>query len=147
VLEVAMSFEQTAHRFYSALVDRVSKPLRDLVEDLAEEEARHYKLFEDLAQREDVRAHIQDRITTPPSDHKFSNYVHLPDLGDDPDDQAILQYAMGREHAAMEQYGTLAAEAPAGPIRDLFAFLAAEETEHKRDLEKRYYALVHSGGV
>ena len=34
-----------------------------------------------------------------------------------------------------------------GPIRDLFAFLADEETQHKAELEKVYYEIVHSGGV
>ncbi|MCB1789628.1 MAG: rubrerythrin, partial [Gammaproteobacteria bacterium] len=87
------------------------------------------------------------RITTPVADHKFSDYIQLPDLGDNPDDQAVLQYALGREHAAMEQYRELAENADAGPIRDLFAFLADEETKHKAELEKLYYEIVHSGGV
>ena len=47
------------------------------------------------------------------------------------DDQAVLQYALMREHVAMEQYQSLAETAPDGPIKDLFIFLANEETKHK----------------
>ena len=147
VLETAMSFERTARDFYQELAARVSKPMRELVEELAREEAGHYALFEELAARPDVQARVAERIEMPPSDHRFSDYVHLPDLGEHPDDQAVLQYAMGREHAAMEQYAALAEEAPAGPIRDLFRYLAAEELLHKQELEKRYYALVFPSNV
>jgi rubrerythrin len=75
----------------------------------------------------------------PAADHKFSDAINLPNLGDNPDDQAVLQYALGREHAAMEQYGELAESAVPGPIRDLLRFLAAEKTQHKAELEKLYY--------
>jgi rubrerythrin len=147
VLEVATSFEAAARDFYSGLVPRVSKNLRWLVEDLAAEEQRHYELFSELAARQDLEAQVQQLVETPASDRKFSDHVHLPDLGEHPDDQAVLQYALGREHAAMEQYRALAASAAPGPIRELFEFLANEETQHKGELEKLYYEVVHSGGV
>jgi rubrerythrin len=47
----------------------------------------------------------------------------------------------------MEQYQSLADSTAPGPIQDLFKFLAAEETQHKAELEKVYYEVVHSGGV
>ncbi|MEI2768879.1 MAG: hypothetical protein V9E86_10455 [Nitrosomonas sp.] len=53
---------------------------------------------------------------------------------------------MGREHAAMSHYGELAETTPPGPIRDLFKYLASEETKHKLELEKLYYETVHRGG-
>jgi rubrerythrin len=59
----------------------------------------------------------------------------------------VLQYAMGREHIAMEHYQSLADGTAPGPIRDLFVYLANEETKHKAELEKLYYEMVHSGGV
>jgi rubrerythrin len=70
-----------------------------------------------------------------------------PDLGDKPDDQAVLQYAMGREHLAMSHYRALADSTAAGPIKELFEYLANEEAKHKEELEKLYYETVHSGGV
>ena len=47
----------------------------------------------------------------------------------------------------MEQYQALADSTEAGPLRDLFVYLASEETKHKNELEKVYYETVHSGGV
>jgi len=147
ILEVATSFEQSARDFYAALAPRVSKRIRGLVEELAEEEQRHFDLFDTLAKRSDIADQIRAEVATPPSDTRFSDCIHLPDLGDNPDDQAVLQYAMGREHAAMEQYRSLAESVEPGPVRDLFRFLADEETRHKVELEKIYYEVVHSGGV
>jgi rubrerythrin len=47
----------------------------------------------------------------------------------------------------MEQYHALADSTQPGPIQDLFRYLANEETQHKGELEKVYYEVVHSGGV
>lgn len=147
ILETATSFERSARDFYRDLAPKVSKRIRWLVEELAAEEQRHLELFTELRQRDDISGQIQARIATPAADHRFSDCIHLPDLGDNPDDQAVLQYALGREHAAMEQYRELAETTGPGPVHDLFVFLADEETQHKAELEKLYYEIVHSGGV
>jgi rubrerythrin len=147
ILEVATEFERTARDFYTAMIPKVSKRIRYLVEELAEEEQRHFDLFSELSARTDLAEQISQMVDTPASDSKFSDCVHLPELGENPDDQSILQYALMREHAAMEQYTALAKINQEGPIKSLFAFLANEETEHKLELEKIYYEIVHSGGV
>jgi len=147
ILETATSFERTARDFYRDLSPKVSKRIRWLVEELAEEEQRHFDLFTGLMQRDDIAEQVRARVATPAADHRFSDCIHLPDLGDNPDDQTVLQYALGREHAAMEQYRELAEATAPGPIHDLFLFLANEETQHKAELEKLYYEIVHSGGV
>jgi rubrerythrin len=147
ILEVATAFEKTARDFYTAMIPQVSKRIRYLMEELAAEEQEHYDLFSALAIDPNIHAQISEEIATPVEDHRFSDFVHIPALGDNPDDQAILQYALFREHAAMEQYRDLAANTAPGPVHDLFAWLANEETKHKRELEKIYYQLVHSGGV
>lgn len=146
ILEVATHFEEVARDFYTALTPKVSKRIRYLVEELAQEEQRHYEMFGALVQRADIADQVKQEIERTAADSKFSDCLHLPNLGDNPDDQAVLQYAMGREHAAMSHYGELAQTAPAGPIRDLFVFLASEETKHKLELEKLYYETVHRGG-
>ncbi|KAA6182215.1 ferritin family protein [Thiohalocapsa marina] len=146
VLDVATSFEEKARDFYTALIPKVSKRIRYLVEELAAEEQSHYDLFSALAQRGDIADQVRHEITRTASDSKFSDCLHLPDLGEHPDDQAVLQYAMGREHAAMSHYTELAETTPDGPIKDLFQYLASEETKHKLELEKLYYETVHRGG-
>ncbi|MCB2101691.1 MAG: ferritin family protein [Rhodobacterales bacterium] len=147
VLAVATEFERTARDFYRDLAPKVSKNIRYVVEDLAAEEQEHFDLFSGLADRVDLADVLQVEIARPASDRRFSDCVHLPDLGEHPDDQAVLQYALSREHAAMEQYGALAESTPDGPLKDLFQFLANEETKHKNELEAVYYQVVHSGGV
>jgi rubrerythrin len=146
VLDVATSFEASARDFYTALIPKVSKRIRYLVEELAAEEQSHYDLFSTLSQRPDLTELVKAEIERTASDSKFSDCLHVPDLGAQPDDQTVLQYAMGREHAAMMHYGELANTTPAGPIRDLFVYLASEETQHKLDLEKLYYETIHRGG-
>jgi rubrerythrin len=147
ILETASAFEQTAMNFYTALKDKVGNPLRSFVQELADEEKRHYELFQNLNRNPQYQEQLKVSIETPPSDHRFSDYIQTPDLKEPIDDQAILQFALGREQAAMDQYSALAKEAPQGPIQDLFRYLAHEELQHKQELEKRYYELVHSGGV
>jgi rubrerythrin len=147
ILEVACSFEESARNFYRDLTPKVSKNIRWLAEELAAEEQRHYDLLSTLSARPDIAEQIKAEVHTPATNTKFSDAVHLPDLGPKPDDQAVLQYAMGREHVAMEHYRTLAESTDAGPIKELFEFLANEETQHKAELEKLYYETVHSGGV
>ncbi|MGD9169135.1 MAG: ferritin family protein [Candidatus Thiodiazotropha sp.] len=147
ILDVAIEFERTARDFYTSLIPKVSKQIRYLVEELANEEQHHFNLFNELRSRPDIEQHIQAMVETPASDKRFSDCIHLPELGDKPDDQSVLQYALGREHAAMEQYNALAKSTEAGPVKDLFLFLANEETLHKNQLEKLYYETIHSGGV
>ena len=147
ILEVASSFEESARNFYRDLIPKVSKNVRWVVEELAQEEQQHYDMLKTLAARGDIEAQVQAEIATPVSDGRFSDAVHIPDLGERPDDQAVLQYAMGREHLAMEHYRNLADGTQPGPIKELFEFLSNEETKHKAELEKVYYEVVHSGGV
>jgi len=105
------------------------------------------ELFTNLAKHPDVQSVMTAEIARPVADGKFSDCVHTPDLGPNPDDQAVLQYALMRESAAMDQYTELSESAPAGALKDAFVFLANEETKHKAELEKIYYEVVHSGGV
>jgi rubrerythrin len=147
IFETATGFERVAHQFYSDLVPKVSKNLRYLVEELAEEEQGHIDLFSGLANNPEVEAVMAREIARPVADGKFSDCVQVPDLGENPDDQEVLQYALKRETAAMEQYSELAETTPDGPLKDAFLFLANEETKHKAELEAIYYNVVHSGGV
>jgi len=144
ILETAASFEEVAFKFYSSLKNKVSPPLRRLVQELADEENRHVELFKSLSQYPQVPEQLAQLIKTLPSDQHFSDYIEFPNLNEFSDDKAIIQYAIGREQAAMQQYMSLAKEMPPGPIQDLFRYLAHEELRHKRDLEKRYQELLSS---
>jgi len=147
ILQQATEFERAARDFYADLSPKVSKRIRYLVDELVIEEQAHYDLFIDLANNPEIADQIKLEIATPPSNKRFSDCIQIPDMGDNPDDQTILQFALGREQAAMDQYHSLSESSPEGPLKDVFTFLAQEETEHKNELEKVYYEVVHSGGV
>lgn len=147
IFETATEFERTAHMFYTDLVPKVTKNIRYLVTELAAEELGHIQTFSGLARNPEVAAVMAEKIARPVADGKFTDCVQLPELGDRPDDQEVLQYAVMREDAAAEQYGELAETAPEGPLQEAFKFLANEEMAHKAELEAIYYRIVHSGGV
>lgn len=146
ILKAAVSFEKVAHEFYSSLIPKVSKNIRYLVEELAAEEQQHYDLFNGLRDDPNVLAQLKEKIKTPAENYNFISYIHLPELSSKIDDQSILQYALSREDAAMKQYQELANSTPEGSLKSVFQFLAYEETQHKLELEKKYYELIHSGG-
>lgn len=147
ILRTATEFERIARDFYAELTPKVSKRIRDLVQELAEEEQGHFDLFSQLAENPDVANHIQDKIARPTADRRFTDHINPPELGEHPDDQEVLLFAINREKAAMEQYGELAESAPEGRLKEVFTFLAREETLHKQELEAKYYEIIHSGGV
>jgi rubrerythrin len=73
--------------------------------------------------------------------------MRASNLGEQPDDRAVLQYAITRERAATEHYRALADTTQPGPIRDVFRYLSAEEALHTAELEKSHYELTHRNGA
>ena len=147
VLERVAEFDRESHSFYTDLIPKLSKNVRWIVEDLARSDLAQARRVSDLAKSPDMRAHLKDAILRPEADRRFSDAVHLPELTEKPDDQAILQFALARVQIAIEEYSELAAETPPGPLHECFSYLANEESKNKSDLEALYYEIVHSGGV
>lgn len=146
ILDVAIEFELAAARFYHELLPQVSKPLRWLVESLAVEEEDHAERLGKLRYHPDLNLQIQQQVEVPVTDLRFSDALQTPNPKLLKSDQDVLAYALGRERLAMEQYRALAASTPPGEAQVLFQWLADEEVQHKSELEKRYYAIVHRGG-
>lgn len=147
VLETVAEFGREAHSFYTDLNPKVSKNIRYIVEDLARAELELTIKLRDLARNPDMHGHLKDAILRPEADRRFSDAIQAPELGDKPDDQGVLQYALARVQIAIEEYSELAANTPPGLMHEVFSFLANEESKHKSDLEALYYQIVHSGGV
>ncbi len=147
VLETVAEFDREAHSFYTDLAPKVTKSIRYIVEDLARARLEQVRMISDLAKNPEVQAHCKDAILRPAADSQFSDAVHDPELDENPDDQAVLQYALARVQIAIEEYSELAANTPPGLLHEAFSFLANEEVKHKANLEALYYEIVHSGGV
>ena len=112
----------------------------------SEEEQDHADRLGQLRYHPDLAQQIEKKIEVPITDLRFSDAIKTPDPKRLKSDQDVLEYALGRERLAMEQYRSLADATMPGEIKNLFQWLADEEIEHKQELEKRYYALVHRGG-
>lgn len=147
VLELVAEFDREAHGFYVELIPNVSKSIRYIVEDLARTRLAHVRKISELAKSNDMRDHLKDAIMRPEADRKFSDAIQTPELMENPDDQAVLQFALARVQLAIEEYAELAANTPKGPFHEVFSYLANEESKHKSDLEALYYETVHAGGV
>ena len=147
VLETVAEFGREAHGFYVDLGPKVSKDIRWIVEDLARAELDLVARLSALAGSTDMARHLKDAILRPEADRRFSDAIQTPELGDAPDDQAVLQYALSRVQVAIEEYAELAANTRKGPLHEVFSYLANEESRHKSDLEALYYKVVHAGGV
>ncbi len=147
VLETVAEFDREAHGFYVDLVPKVSKNIRYIVEDLARSELEHIIKIRELARSEALAGHLKDAIQRPEADRRFSDAIQAPELGDNPDDQEVLAYALAREQVAIEEYAELAANTPPGPLHEVFSYLANEESKHKSELEALYYQIVHGSGV
>ena len=140
-VRVATAFEQTAQQFYRALAARVHPDARQLVLELADEELKHYQLLNEMAISGSLDQMLQNRMPTPPTQQRFGDFVSLPVLTELAAEDAILDYAESRERIAFEHYGYLADSTPAGPLRDLFAFLRDEEKRHEAGIQSRWAAL------
>ena len=146
VLETVAEFDREAHGYYVELIPKVSKSVRHIVEDLARTRLDHVRKISALAGSGEMASHLKDAIMRPEADSKFSDAVHREDLPENPDDQAVLQFALARVQLAIEEYSELAANTPSGPFHEVFSYLANEESKHKSDLEALYYEIVHRGG-
>ncbi|PIE07030.1 MAG: rubrerythrin [Rhodobacterales bacterium] len=147
VLEAVAEFDRVAHEFYLDLIPKVSKSIRYIVEELAQAELEHIVRIRTLAQSDEMAGHMKDAIRRPEADRRFSAAIQTPDLGDKPDDQDVLRYALSLEQVAIDEYTELAANTPPGPLHEVFSYLANEEMKHKSEVEALYYEIVHSGGV
>ena len=146
VIDIAIQFEEAAASFYRQLQHKVSKPLRWLVQSLAEEENLHAERLKALRSHSDLQKQLKERLIQMNVDPRFTDAIQTPSIDSFTDDQSILLYALSREQLALEQYGALADESQPGPVQDLFRWLSNEEVDHKAELEKRYYEMVHQGG-
>ena len=137
ILDVAMGFEQAANRFYLGLRDRVGADVRPLVDELAQEEQRHYELLAQLAADENLASQLAVTTLPPgPADASFRAYVTIAPLGDDPEADELLDYAANRERVAHEHYAYLAEVATPGPVQALFRHLRDEEKRHESFVDR-----------
>lgn len=137
-LAMAQEFETTAAAFYRDLARRIPPEVGPLAHELAEEEEEHRQTIARMAADPDLQGQMSYRIAAPRSTPEFRSYVTPLVLPEHPIDDDLLAYARAREEIAREHYGYLADLAPAGPLKELFVFLEAEEQKHANHLIHRW---------
>jgi rubrerythrin len=134
ILDFAIQNEQNAVDLYTELASRTkSSAMKAEFEQFAEEERGHKKKLQNVKtgrQLLDANIKVQDL--------KISDYTVDTELGDNPDYQSVLLFAMKQEKAAFKLYSDLAGIAADATIKDLLLGLAQEEAKHKLRFEIEY---------
>ena len=134
VLEYAISLEQRAVDLYTDLAHMAQdNATKEAFLEFAEEEMGHRKKLEDVLEG---KAFISARDTV--TDLKISDYTVEVILGDKPDYQDILLFAIEQEKKASVLYNDLASRVEKPELKELFLALAAEEAKHKHRFELEY---------
>jgi len=134
ILDFAIQNEQNAVDLYTDLASKTkSAAIKAEFEEYANEERGHKIKLQNVKkgrQLLDADAKIQDL--------KISDYTVDADLGDNPDYQTVLLFAMKQEKAAFKLYTDLAGLSSDQGVKTLFLGLAQEEAKHKLRFEIEY---------
>ena len=135
ILDFAISLEEKAVLFYNDLANKASTPtVRQTCLDLAKEEQGHKDKLEDVK-----NIKIADFEVTPVDNLAIAEVLQDINFSDaDFSYQKALTLAMKREKFSMELYTKLASEATDSKLKELFSYLAAEESKHKQQIEIEY---------
>ncbi len=134
ILDFAIQNEQNAVDLYTDLATKAkSAAIKAEFEEYANEERGHKAKLENVKsgrQLLDADSKIQDL--------KISDYTVDMDLGETPDYQSVLLFAMKQEKAAFKLYTDLAGLTADPAIKKLLLGLAQEEAKHKLRFEIEY---------
>ena len=134
ILDFAIQNEQNAADLYTDLAGKTkSAAVKAEFEEYADEERGHKAKLENVKagrQLLDANSRIQDL--------KISDYTVDVDLGENPDYQSVLLFAMKQEKAAFKLYTDLAGMTQDPAVKALLLGLAQEEAKHKLRFEIEY---------
>ena len=134
ILDFAIQNEQSAVDLYTSLAEKTkSSAVRAEFLRFANEERGHREKLEKVKSGRKLLGldkHVQDL--------KIAEYTVNVTLGEDPDYQSILLFAMAQEKAAFRLYSALADLAPEPELKTMLLDLAQEEAKHKLRFEIEY---------
>ena len=135
ILDFAIISEQNAVDLYLNLANRSKTPsAKAAFEEYAAEERGHKAKLERVKSGKKLLLKPSAKV----QDLKLSDYTVLQELGENPDYQSILIFAMHQEKAAFKLYTDLSQLAESAEIKDLLLGLAQEEAKHKLRFEIEY---------
>ena len=134
IMEFAISHEVKAYRLYMDLSKMVNFPeIRELCEELAKEELEHkVKLEKESAKKGELVSpvYLSDYNILDSDVNIFKHRIE------------IFIFAIKKEQASVQLYKDLAAIVKNEESRQLFLWLAQQETEHKRRFGFEYKNLL-----
>ncbi|MFC2173257.1 ferritin family protein [Acidobacteriota bacterium] len=135
ILDFAIQNEQSAVDLYTDLAKKIDRPEASAIFlEYADEERAHKAKLEKVKSGKTFL-----NSNEPVLDLNITYYsVEQQEIGDKPDHQAVLLYAMNLEKAAFKLYSDLAAKTDNEDVKDLFLGLAKEEAKHKLRFEVEY---------
>jgi len=136
ILDFAIAAEKAAKSFYLDLAGKMDNDaMKQVFEDLAEQEENHRILLEGVKQGKAIEA---EEV----ADLKIADYVVDVEPRPDMNYQEAITLAMKREKAAFAMYTRLAESTRKGEVRRTFQMLAREEAKHKLYFETEYDRVV-----
>ncbi|MBU2536733.1 MAG: ferritin family protein [Chloroflexota bacterium] len=140
VLDTAIYKEIASQAMYEAAQRKTDDPgAKELLKDLARQEAKHADKLKDLRQKGLVKQWHQDEI----ADLKISNYLTGGDTLEGAGLQDTLIFAMKREEESVDFYRKMMGMMREEAAKKLCANLTNEELKHKKRLETLYDQLFY----
>ncbi len=134
ILDFAIQMEQDAVDMYTVLAGKTTAPSAKVAfEEYADEERVHKSKLQEIKTGKRLVHGLK-----PVLDLKISDYIQEKPLGDNPDYQDILIFAIQQEKIAFKLYTRLSEQAQDEGIKELLLSLAQEEAKHKLRFEIEY---------
>lgn len=134
ILDFAIGQEQSAVEFYTRLAASArTTDMKAVFEEFAREEIGHKARLVKIREEQ-----LFDLPKEKVADLKIADYIAYPDVKEGITYDEALKVAMAREKAAFKLYTRLAESTEHSGMKDVFRFLAQEESKHKLRFELEY---------
>ena len=134
ILDFAMEQEQSAIDFYTKLAAKSrNDEMKQVFEEFAREEIGHKAKIAQIKEEKNFDLPKEKVMAL-----NIADYIAYADVDENITYAEALKVAMAREKAAFKLYTKLAAETSDNASRNIFQYLAQEESKHKLRFELEY---------
>ncbi len=143
ILKKAAGKETGSYLIYKNAANRAKDAqIKTTLSKFAEEELKHKQAIEDFNIETLSSKEIEIEET---SRQGISEYLTSTDEGinEDSDFNDILVYAAKREKKAFEFYSSMSKQVDDAGLKNLFVWLAQEESKHKEDIEALFWEVIY----
>lgn len=140
IINFAIENEVDAYEFYRDAANKVEdENLKQIFNELAEEELEHKKFLEDFLVSDADKIELDVEV-----DYKITEEIDKPKLNVDMTFRDAIALAMKNEEEAMDMYSNLAAACLDPEQKELFLGLVKMEQTHKTRLEEIYLNVAYA---